>query len=159
MGIAHENLSEGFGDFVVASVAIKSSPEKLYKYLTDIKNLSQFFPQVEFKLDTIDPIKVGSTYYTRQKGTKNWSTYRVRKLEPNAIMSAELYGKDPVFEALRYENKFIVDGDKTVSYEKIDYKFRLGILGRLLNFIIGKKLVTKQVLNAHLKLKETAERS
>lgn len=125
--------------------------------MTDIENLSQFFPQIEFKLDTKKPIEVGSIYRTRQKGAKDWSTYRVLKLELNAIMSAELYGKDPVFDALRYEHRFIVEGDKTVSYEKIDYTFRFGILGRVLNFIIGKKLVKKQVLDAHLKLKETAE--
>jgi len=158
MDITHEKLSEGFTDFIVASVAIKSTPERLYKFLTDISNLSEFFPQIEFKLDSHTPIEVGSIYYTRQMGTKNWTAYRVLTLEHNFKMSAEIYGKDRLFEALRYEHKFVTEGDKTISYEKVDYKFRFGIVGRLLNLLIGKKLVRKQVLDAHLKLKEKAER-
>jgi len=156
--IENEKLSEGFSDFIVASVAIKAAPEKLYKYLTDIENLSEFFPQIEFKLDTLDPLEVGSIYYTRQKGKKNWTAYRVLILVPYEQMSAEICGKDPLFEALRYEHRFVIEGNKTISYEKVDYKFRFGIVGRFLNLLIGKKLVRKQVLDAHLKLREKAEK-
>ncbi len=157
MDMTNEKLSEGFSDFVVASVSIKTSPEQLYEFLTDIENLSQFFPGIEFKLITEGPIKVGTVYHTRQKGAKNWSPYQVLILEPNARMSAELTGKDPLFKALRYDHRFVVDGSETISHEKIDYTFRFGILGSLLNLIIGKKLVKKQVLDAHLMLKEKAE--
>ncbi len=157
MDVTDNKLSAGFDDCVVASVTIKSSPDQLYKFLTDIENLSAFFPQIEFKLDTEEPLKVGSIYHTRQKSAKKWSAYRVLILEPNTQMSAELIGKDMLFAALRYEHKFIVDGSNTISYEKVDYKFRYGLAGRILNLIIGKKLVKKQVLNAHLRLKEKAE--
>ncbi len=158
MGHTDEQLSVKFSDFVIASVAIKSSPKILYKYLTDIENLSQFFPQVEFKLDKTNPLSVGSIYYTRKIGTKKWSTYRIRKLEPNKLMSAELLGKDPVFEVLRYEHRFSIEGSGTVSYERIDYKFRFGIAGYIINLLIGRKIVKKQVLDAHFKLKQKAER-
>jgi ribosome-associated toxin RatA of RatAB toxin-antitoxin module len=154
----NNKAAEGFHDFVVASVTIKSSPDQLYNFLTDIENLSQFFPQIEFKLVTEGPLKVGSIYHTRQKGAKNWSAYRVLILEINARMSAELTGKDLLFEALRYDHRFIVDGDYTISHERVDYKFRYGIVGQILNLIIGKRLVKKQVLDAHLKLKEKAEK-
>jgi len=158
MDITNDKPSEGFNDCVVASVTIKSSPNQLYNFLTDIENLSEFFPQIEFKLITEGPLKVGSIYHTRQKGVKNWSPYQVLILEPNAQMSAELTGKDRLFEALRYTHRFIVDGHNTISHEKVDYKFRYGIIGRVLNLIIGKKLVRKQVLDAHLMLKEKAEK-
>ena len=158
MDIPNDKPSAGFNDCVVASVAIKSSPDQLYKFLTDIENLSEFFPQIEFKLVTEGPLKVGSIYHTRQKGAKKWSAYRVLVLEPNAQMSAELIGTDPLFQALRYEHRFIVDGSNTISHEKVDYTFRYGVIGRILNLIVGKKLVRKQVLDAHLKLKEKAEK-
>ncbi len=150
--------SEGFSDSVTASVSINASPDRLYEFLTDIENLSEFFPQVEFKLGSEGPLEVGSVYRTRQKGKKDWSEYRVLILEPDARMSAELTGKDPLFAAMRYDHRFIVDGSETISHEKIDYKFRYGIVGRLLNLIIGKRLVRKQVLDAHLRLKEKAEK-
>ncbi len=108
-------------------------------------------------LDSEGPLKVGSVYHTRQKGTKNWAAYRVLILEPDVRMSAELTGKDRLFSALRYEHRFIVDGSDTISHEKVDYTFRYGILGRILNLIVGKRLVRKQVLDAHLRLKEKAE--
>ena len=157
MNNTNDKLIEGFSDYVVLSVAIKTTPDIPYKYLTDIENLSDFFPQVEFKLDTEEPLKVGTIYHTRQKGSKDWSPYQVLILEQDARMSAELIGKDPLFEALRYDHRFIVDGSNTISHEKVDYKFRFGIAGRILNLIIGKKLVRKQVLDAHLKLKEKIE--
>ena len=158
MDITNDKVSKGFSDSVVLSVSIKSPPDPLYKFLTDIEGLSEFFPQLEFKLDTEGPLKVGSIYHTRQKGTENWSAYQVLILEPNARMSAELVGKDRLFNALRYDHRFIVDGSDTISHEKVDYKFRYGIVGRILNLIIGKRLVRKQVLSAHLKLKEKAEK-
>jgi len=61
-------------------------------------------------------------------------------------MSAELTGKDMLFGALRYDHRFIVDGSNTISHEKVDYKFRYGIVGCILNLIVGKRLVRKQVL-------------
>ncbi len=157
MDMTNDGPSGGFSDSVVASVSIKSPPDRLYEFLTDIENLSEFFPQVEFMLDSEGPLKVGSVYHTRQKGTKNWAAYRVLILEPDVRMSAELTGKDRLFSALRYEHRFIVDGSDTISHEKVDYTFRYGILGRILNLIVGKRLVRKQVLDAHLRLKEKAE--
>lgn len=149
--------SEGFSHCVTLSVAINSPPALLFEYLTDIENLSQFFPQVEFEPISKGPLKVGSIYHTRQKGAKAWSPYRVLALEPDALMSAELIGRDPLFRALRYQHRFIADGSETISHEKVEYTFRYGIAGRVLNWIIGRKLVKKQVLDAHLELKRKAE--
>ncbi|MFV2001764.1 MAG: SRPBCC family protein [Paracoccaceae bacterium] len=146
-----------FSDQVVLSVSIKSSQEVLYNYLTDIENLTQFFPGIEFRVISEGPLAVGSVYHTRQKGAKNWSPYRVVALEKNRQMSAMLTGKDPLFAALRYDHTFIRQGDETVSHETVDYTFRFGFAGRILNAIIGKKLVKKQVLDAHRQLKATAE--
>lgn len=149
--------AEGFDDFVILWVSIKSPPGLLFDRLTDIKNLSDFFPQIEFKMITGGPVKPGSIYHTRQKGSKYWSAYRVLVVEPDARMSAELDGKDPLFTALRYDHKFVVDGDHTISHERVDYTFRFGAVGRLLNFLVGKRLVKKQVLDAHKALKNHIE--
>lgn len=149
--------TEGFDDFVILSVSIKSPPGPLFDRLTDIENLSDFFPQIEFKMITDGPVKPGSIYHTRQKGSKNWSAYRVLVVEQDARMSAELTGKDPLFTALRYDHKFIVDGEYTISHERVDYTFRFGAAGRVLNFLIGKRLVRKQVLDAHKALKKHIE--
>jgi len=142
----------------MVSVAIQASPERLYRYLTDIENLSDFFPDMEFRRETEGRLKVGDCYLTRRKGSKGWTAYRVLSLEPNARMSAELVGKDWLFSALRYDHRFLADGEQTVSQERVDYTFRYGLPGRLLNRLIGRRLIGKQVLEAHLRLKEKAER-
>ncbi len=77
-------------------------------------------------------------------------------LDPDARMSAELIGKDPLFESLRYDHHFVTDGDETVSIERVDYTFRYGFAGRLLNSLIGRRLVRKQVLDAHKRLRSVA---
>jgi ligand-binding SRPBCC domain-containing protein len=148
--------AEGFDDFFEVSVAVNAPTQKLYDLVTDIEGLTAFFPSISFKLDSVDPLAVGSTYHTRQKGSKKWVPYRVLALDKNARMSAELVGKDPVFKSLRYDHRFVPEGDKTVSIERVDYTFRFGAFGRLLNIIIGKRLVKKQVLDAHKRLRAAA---
>ncbi len=149
---------EGFADFFEVSVTVDASAERLYDLVTNIEGLSEFFPSVSFKLDSDTPLAVGSTYQTRQKGSKTWVPYRVLVLDPNARMSAELIGKDPLFESLRYDHRFIPEGSGTMSRERVDYTFRYGLAGRVLNFVIGKRLVRKQVLDAHKRLREAAGR-
>jgi len=147
---------EGFADFFEVEVGVDASPERLYQLVTDIENLTQFFPSVSFKVDPDAPISVGSIYHTRQKGSKSWVPYRVLALDANARMSAELAGKDPLFESLRYDHQFLDDGGATLSRERVDYTFRYGLAGSVLNFVVGKRLVRKQVLDAHKRLRETA---
>jgi len=146
----------GFADFFEVAVPIQASKERMYELVTDIEGLTTFFPSISFKLDSDAPLAVGSTYQTRQKGSKTWVPYRVLALDPNARMSAELIGKDPLFKRLRYDHRFETEGDSTVSIERVDYTFRYGCAGRALNFVIGKRLVRKQVLDAHKKLREVA---
>jgi ribosome-associated toxin RatA of RatAB toxin-antitoxin module len=149
---------EGFAHFFEVAVAVPASRKRLYDLVTDIEGLSEFFPSVSFKLDSDAPLTVGSMYYTRQKGSKTWVPYRVLVLDPNARMSAELTGKDPLFEALRYDHRFVTEGSTTISRERVDYTFKYGYAGRVLNFVIGKRLVRKQVLDAHRRLREVAKR-
>jgi len=149
---------EGFADFFEVAVTVDASGERLYDLVTNIEGLSEFFPSVSFKLDAETPLAVGSTYHTRQKGSKTWVPYRVLVLDPNERMSAELVGKDPLFKSLRYDHRFIAEGSSTVSRERVDYTFRYGYAGRFLNFVIGKRLVRKQVLDAHQRLREAAGR-
>ena len=141
----------------MVSVAIQAPPERLYFFLTDIENLSDFFPGMEFRRETEGRLKAGDRYHTRRKGAKGWTAYRVLALEPNARMSAELAGRDWLFQALRYDHRFLPDGEQTISQERVDYTLRYGFFGRLLNRVIGRRLIGKQVLEAHLRLKEKAE--
>jgi ribosome-associated toxin RatA of RatAB toxin-antitoxin module len=148
---------EGFADFFEVSVSVDVPPKLLYDRVTDIEGLTEFFPSVSFKLDSDEPLAVGSTYQTRQKGSKKWVQYRVAALDKNERMSGELTGKDPVFKSLRYDHRFVVDGDATVSIERVDYTFRYRFVGKVLNLVIGKRLVKKQVLDAHKRLRAAAQ--
>jgi ribosome-associated toxin RatA of RatAB toxin-antitoxin module len=149
-----EGPLDGFANFFEVAVSVNASPDQLYKRVTDIEGLSQFFPSVSFELDSTDPLAVGSVYRTRQKGSRRWVPYRVLALDSNRRMSAEMIGRDPVFESLRYDHRFAPDGSSTVSTERVDYTLRFGTLGRLLDVVIGKRLVRKQVLDAHRRLRE-----
>jgi len=147
---------DGFADFFEVEIPIDAPLERMYQLVTNIEGLTEFFPSISFKLDSSDPLAVGSTYQTRQKGSKTWVPYRVLALDEDARMSAELIGKDPLFEKLRYDHRFEAHADANISIERVDYTFRYGIVGQVLNFIIGKRLVRKQVLDAHKKLREVA---
>ena len=148
--------SEGFAEFFEVAVSVEARAEALYDRVTDIEGLSEFFPSVSFKLDSDEPLAVGSTYHTRQKGSKKWVQYRVVALDTNTRMSGELVGEDAVFASLRYDHRFATEDGATVSTERVDYTFRYGLLGRLLNIVIGKRLVRKTVVDAHKRLREAA---
>jgi len=156
MTARNDQPAAGFADFFEVAVPVEASSERLYELVTDIEGLTQFFPSISFKLDSDETLAVGSTYQTRQKGSKTWVPYHVLALDANARMSAELVGKDPLFKQLRYDHRFETEGDTTVSIERVDYTFRYGFAGVILNFVIGKRLVRKQVLDAHKKLREVA---
>jgi len=156
MSTSHEQPIAGFADFFEVEIPIDASLERMYQLVTNIEGLTDFFPSISFKLDSSSPLAVGSTYQTRQKGSKTWVPYRVLALDENARMSAELIGKDPVFEKLRYDHRFETRADVNISIERVDYTFRYGFVGKALNFVVGKRLVRKQVLDAHKKLREVA---
>ncbi|GMQ97818.1 MAG: hypothetical protein BMS9Abin17_0321 [Acidimicrobiia bacterium] len=156
MSSNNDQAIAGFADFFEVAIPIRASAERMYELVTNIEGLTEFFPSISFKVDSDEPLAVGSTYQTLQKGYKTWVPYRVLALDTNARMSAELVGKDPLFKKLRYDHRFESQGDTTTSIERVDYTFRYGIAGRFLNFVIGKRLVRKQVLDAHEKLREVA---
>jgi len=156
--IAHaERPVDGFADYFEVEVSVPVSADRPDDLVTDIAGLTRFFPSVSFEFDSDEPLAVGSVYRTRQKGSKKWVPFRVLVLDKDARMSAELVGKDPIFGSLRYDHLFIAEGDATVSRERVDYTFRFRLVGRALNVIVGKRLVRKQVLDAHKRLCEAAQ--
>lgn len=156
--MSSEQPIDGFDDFFEVEIPIEAPLARMYELVTNIEGLTEFFPGVSFKLESEAPFAVGSTYLTRSKGFKSWVPYRVLALDQDARMSAELVGKDPIFKHMRYDHRFLSRGGTNVSVERVDYTFRYGVVGKLLNVLVGKRMVRKQVLDAHEKLREVASR-
>lgn len=149
--------SKGFNHCIEVYVFIKATPEELYAYITDIENNSEYFPDSEFKRDRKGPLEIGEIYYSREVGEKEWTEYRIIALEKNRRMSGELIGKHPLLRRLRYDHRLIEVEGGTISTEKVEYSLRFGLLGKLLNFLYGKNMLKKILLQAHQRLKEKAE--
>ncbi|NOZ06428.1 MAG: SRPBCC family protein [Chloroflexi bacterium] len=148
---------DGFSGCVSVSVLIHAAPDKLYDLVTDIENLSAFWPDYEFRRDGTGTLEPNTLYYSRQKGQRQWVPYSVEVLEPNRRMVGEMVGGDRFFERLRYEHTFTASGSGVLSQEKVVYRLRYGILGRIADRLIVRGITKKQVLGAHLRLKQKAE--
>ena len=150
-------LKDGFDDSVVVSVPVGSSSKGLYALVTDIKNLSNFYPGLEFRSNTDDPLKAGDIYYVRPRGTGRWIPYRIPALEENTRIAGKLVGEAPIFEAFRFDHEVVTADGRVFSREKVDYKLRHGIIGKIFNALFVKRMLNRQVLNAHLELKKASE--
>ncbi len=139
------------------SVFIRATPDVLYKLVSDIENLSAFWPDYEFRRDGAEPLKPGDLYYSRQKGHDQWVPYRIAILEPNQRPAGELVKGDRLFARLRYDHRFAAQDDATLSHETVEYKLRHGFLGRVADRFVVRRIIKQQVLNAHLMLKRSAE--
>jgi len=149
--------SSGFDGCISVSVFIRATPEKLYKLVTDVANLSAFWPDYEFRWDGSGALKPGALYFSRQKGHTEWVPYSVEVLEPNRRMVGELVKGDRLFARLRYDHRFAACDDGVLSQERVEYKLRYGVLGRVADRLLVRSIIRKQVLDAHLRLKRKAE--
>jgi hypothetical protein len=149
--------SDGFDGCVSVSVFVRAAPERLYKLVTDIENLSALWPDYEFRRDGSGPLRAGGLYYSRQKGHSVWVPYSVKVLEPNRRVVGELVKGDRLFARLRYDHRFAVHDDGVLSQETVQYRLRYGILGRIADRLLVRRIIRKQVLDAHLRLKRKAE--
>jgi ligand-binding SRPBCC domain-containing protein len=93
----------------------------------------------------------------RLRGTRRWTPHRITVLQPNVRMVGESIERDWFFEASRYDHRFLGDGGETLSREKVDYRLRYGIAGRVIDSLFVKRLIKRQLLSAHLRLKKWAE--
>jgi len=149
---------DGFHGCISVSVVIRATSHELYRLVTDIENLSAFWPDYEFQRADAETLEPGSLYYSRKKGNGRWVPYRIAILEPNQRMVGEVTEADNLFARLRYDHRLTaVDGD-TLSHEKLAYSVRYGFLGRIADRLFVRRIIKKQVLDAHLRLKQIAEK-
>ena len=149
--------SAGFNHCLEVSLFIKASPEKLYAYITDIENNSEYFPHSEFKRSREGSLAIGEIYYSKEIGENEWTEYKIIALEKNKRMSGELIGKHRLLKYLRYDHRLIEVEGGVISTEKVEYSLRFGFIGKLLNFLYGGNVMKKILLQAHQRLKKKAE--
>ena len=75
----------------------------------------------------------------------------------NERMHGRLVEPNFILKHLSYDHILLQSENGTISSEKVEYALRCGILGKFLNFILVKRIVKKQLQDAHLKLKEVCE--
>ncbi len=149
--------SEGFDGCVAVSVTIRATPQACFRLVTDIENLSDFWPDYEFRREGQGPLRPGARYYSRRKGQKKWTPYRIVELVPDRRMVGELAGSNGLFGRLRYDHRFEIDNGQTRSEERVEYKLRYGLAGRVLDRLVVRKILKKQLVRAHIRLKQRAE--
>lgn len=139
------------------AVEISATPEDIFPYISDINNTDRFYPQFEFDLDTTEQFGIGSIYGSRLKGQQKWGVYKIIAFKENERMHGRLVEPNFILKHLSYDHILLQSENGTISSEKVEYALRCGILGKFLYFILVKRIVKKQLQDAHLKLKEVCE--
>ncbi|WP_324736443.1 SRPBCC family protein [Thermococcus sp. SY098] len=149
---------EDFLHCVRIAVLVDARVEEVFSLVSSIDNHYLFWPEYEFKSEGDGKLKKGLIYLTREKGAERWVKYRIVDFKENSFYSGEMMGKDAFLKKLRYEHHFIPVDDMTMSIESVYYSPRYGLVEKLLNLLIAERVIKKRLLNAHLKLKEVAEK-
>ncbi|WP_297092420.1 SRPBCC family protein [Thermococcus sp.] len=149
---------KGFSHCIMVAVLIDAEIGEVFPLVSDISNLALFWQEYEFRTEGDGRLKKGLVYHTRKKGAKRWVKYRITGFKENFFYSGEMVGGEAFLKDLRYEHCFIPADGVTLSVERINYTLRGGFLGRVLNLLIVERIIKKELLRAHSRLKEVAEK-
>lgn len=143
------------------SVLIKCPPEKVFEFHSDTNNLKLITPDfIKVNIVKIDlPLKLQSEIILNiiQFGfIKIKWTIRLTDFKHYSIIT-DTQIKGP-FKVWIHQHCFAESESNTIMTDKINYKLPMGVLGKLLNKIIIKKLIEKQFEFRHIKTKEILER-
>lgn len=142
---------------IKVSVYIKAPAEKLFPYLTDIENMSEFFPFLEFKTNFQGPPKAGDTYESSLVlfGTKSTSLWRIVELENNRRMAGEQV--TGFLKKARFDHRFRSVEGGTMSEEVMEYELPFGLFGKMLDILFLRRMSKSILYRTHMRLKEKAE--
>jgi polyketide cyclase/dehydrase/lipid transport protein len=139
------------------SVFVAGPPDRLWYYLGDISNMSEFFPSLQFKREQSGALVVGEIYRTKLSFEKTWSRYKVLAVAPDRRLSAEMMDRYWFLTGMRYDHRLVPVEGGTLSVEKIGYGVAGGWWAKLIDAVLAGPMLRKTNISAHLKLKQIIE--
>ncbi|MDX1528976.1 MAG: SRPBCC family protein [Gammaproteobacteria bacterium] len=139
------------------SIAISAAPEAVWSALADIGNICEWNPGVKNSEQTSQgDVGVGATRRC-QLGGRNYLNEEIILFEPGRRMSIRITDTNLPFKSAEIRFALTANGNQTIVEVTPDYQLKFGIIGRLLDALMGRSQYRKGMRELLQGLKEFVE--
>ena len=138
-------------------IVINASPEQVWNALADPAKLDQFDPIVK-KSKLISSLTSGLGAERHCDTTTGWFKDKITVWQPYEKLSFQLTDCNQPMKRLQHSYTLVKNGNTTEVNQVMDYTMKFGIIGKLLDVLVGKRTSDKQIKMFFVGLKEYVEK-
>jgi carbon monoxide dehydrogenase subunit G len=139
-------------------ITINASPEEIWNILADPARLDQYDP-VTKKSELISKIANGLGAERKCETATGWFKDKITEFNPYERLTFTLTGCNQPMKSLTHSYTLKKIGNKTEVSQVMKYTMKFGIIGKLMDALIGKRQSDKQIKLFFNGLKEYVEKN
>jgi ligand-binding SRPBCC domain-containing protein len=139
-------------------ITINASPEEIWNVLADPARLDQYDP-VTKKSELISKIANGLGAERKCETATGWFKDKITQFQPYERLAFTLTGCNQPMKSLNHFYTLKKIGNQTEVSQVMKYTMKFGIIGILMDALIGKRQSDKQIKLFFKGLKEYVERN
>jgi len=139
-------------------ILINASPEEVWKILADPARLDQYDP-VTKKSELISRIIAGLGTERKCETANGWFKDKITEWQPFEKLTFTLTGCNQPMKSLTHSYTLKKTGNQTEVSQVMEYTMKFGIIGKLLDALVGKRTSDKQIKKFFHGLKEYVEKN
>jgi len=139
-------------------ISINATPEEVWKVLADPALLDRFDP-VTKKSQLISEITTGLGAERKCETANGWFKDKITDWKPYEKLTFTLTGCNQPMKSLTHSYTLKEVGNQTEVRQVMKYTMKLGIFGRLMDNLMGKRESDKQIKKFFKGLKEYVEKN
>jgi len=139
-------------------ITINASPEEIWNVLADPARLDQYDP-ITKKSELISKIADGLGAERKCETATGWFKDKITEFTPHERLTFTLTGCNQPMKSLKHSYTLKKIGNKTEVSQAMKYTMKFGIIGKLMDALIGKRQSDKQIKLFFNGLKEYVEKN
>ena len=139
-------------------ITINASPEEIWNVLADPARLDQYDP-VTKKSELISKIVNGLEAERKCETSTGWFKDKITEFQPFEKLTFTLTGCSQPMKSLTHSYTLKKIGDQTEVSQVMKYTMKFGLIGKLMDSLIGKRQSDKQIKLFFNGLKEYVEKN
>ena len=140
------------------SIIIQASSEQIWNILADPARLDQYDP-VTKKSELISKIITGLGAERKCETAAGWFKDKITEWQPHEKLTFTLTGCSQPMKSLEHSYTLRKVGNQTEVSQVMKYTMKFGLLGKLLDALIGKRQSDKQIKLFFQGLKKYVEKN
>jgi len=137
-------------------ISINATPEEVWSVLADPSRLDQYDP-VTKKSELISKIATGLGAERKCETATGWFKDKITEWQPYEKLTFTLTGCSQPMKSLTHSYTLEKNGNQTEVIQVMKYTMKFGIIGKLMDALMGKRESDKQIKKFFKGLKEYVE--